>query len=116
MEFSLLGFPWTVIRFNSISVRIDDEGRVVVGTVLGPQARRAIVMPASEQRCRVKCVDSIYARRIETEMQTRLWIERDRMLGQVLTLLDKRVRDAAAAAGAVRPSNVLLSSSRMALS
>ena len=38
-------FGWTVIRLDPVSVRIDDEGSVVIGTVNRAQTGRTVVLP-----------------------------------------------------------------------
>jgi hypothetical protein len=51
------GFAWTVIGLDPVSVRIDDEGSVIIRAVFRAQTRRAVVTPAGAQRSRVKCID-----------------------------------------------------------
>ena len=54
-----LSLARTVISFDPVSVRIDDEGGVVIGAIDWPQTGCAVVMPAYAQRRRVKRIDGI---------------------------------------------------------
>ena len=76
------GFGWTVIRLDPVSVRINDEGGVVVGAVFRAQTGGTIVTPARAQRRRVKCIDCGGILRHKAEVQTRLFVGWDRALGQ----------------------------------
>jgi hypothetical protein len=50
-------FAGPVISLDPISVRIGDEGGVVIGPIHRPQTGRAVVMPAGAQRRCVKRID-----------------------------------------------------------
>jgi hypothetical protein len=50
-------FAGAVISLDLISVRIGDEGGVVIGPIHRPQTGRAVVMPAGAQRRCVKRID-----------------------------------------------------------
>jgi hypothetical protein len=85
------GFGWTVIRLDPVSVRIDDEGSVVIGAVYRAQTGCTVVTPARAQRRRVKRIDGGGICRCEAEVQTRLLVRWNRVLG-----LDNPKRDAVA--------------------
>src|SRR5215471_12296981 len=69
------------MRLYPVSVRIDDEGGVVIGAVHRPQTGRAVITPSSAQRCGVERVDGGCIWRCKAEMQTRLFVWWDRVLG-----------------------------------
>jgi hypothetical protein len=56
-------------RLEPVAVGIDDEGGVVIGTVILAQARFAVVAPAGLERRRVERVDRLGVGRLEAEMQ-----------------------------------------------
>jgi hypothetical protein len=68
------GFAWTVIRLDPVSVRVNDEGGVVIGAVFRTQAGCTVVTPARAQRGCVKRIDGGGIRRCEAEVQTRLFV------------------------------------------
>jgi hypothetical protein len=76
------GFGWTVIRLDPVSVRVNDEGGVVIGAVYRTQAGCTVVTPARAQRRRVKRIDGGDVRRCKAEVQTRLFVRWNRALGQ----------------------------------
>src|SRR5262249_29466103 len=76
-----LYFGRAVIRLDPVSIWIDDEGGVIVGAVDRARTGRTVVLPARAQRCRVKGIDRLGARCHEADVQTRLLVGRDRMLG-----------------------------------
>ena len=57
------------MRFDPIAVRIDDEGGIVVGTIIGAQAWLAVVAPAVIEGCGMKRIDTAAAWCGEAEMQ-----------------------------------------------
>src|SRR5690242_7176576 len=63
--FWLTGLAWTGIRLDAVSVWIDDEGGVAVGT---------IVMPARAHRRRMKCIYGGGIRCRKAEVQTRAFV------------------------------------------
>jgi hypothetical protein len=75
------GFGWTVIRLDPVSIRIDDEGGVVIGAVYRTQAGCTFVTPARAQRGCVKRIDGGGIRRREAEVQTRLFVGWHRVFG-----------------------------------
>jgi hypothetical protein len=79
------------VRLDQVSVRIDDEGRVVVGAVYRAEIGCAIVLPARAQCRRVKRIDGSGIHRSKAEVQTRLFVGWNRALG-----LDNPERDAVA--------------------
>jgi hypothetical protein len=70
-----------VICLDPVSVPIDDKGGIVIGVVHRPQTGCAIVTPACAQRRGVKRIDRGGIRRRKAEMQTRLFVRRNRALG-----------------------------------
>ena len=74
-------FGWTVTRLDPVSVRIDDEGGVVVRAAYRAQTGGTIVVPACGYRCRVKCIDGGGIRCCKAEVQTRLVVGWNRVLG-----------------------------------
>src|SRR5438552_6431168 len=57
--------------FDTITIRVDDEGGVVVRTIVWPETRGAIVPGAVRDGSRVESVDGVSARRGEGQMETR---------------------------------------------
>jgi hypothetical protein len=55
------------MRLDPVSVRIDDEGGVVVGAVFRAQTGGTIVTPTRAQRRRMKHIDGGSIRRREAE-------------------------------------------------
>jgi hypothetical protein len=77
-----LHFAWTEISFDPVSVRIDDEGGVVIRSVHWPQTRPTVVPAARPQSCGVKCFDGRCARCRKAHVQARLFVRRNGMLRQ----------------------------------
>src|SRR5262249_17996379 len=75
-----LCFGRAVIRLDPVSIRIDDEGGVIVGAVDRARTGRTVVLPARAPRCRVKGVDRLGARCHEADVQARLLVGRNRTL------------------------------------
>ena len=84
-------FGWTVTRLDPVSVRIDDEGGVVVRAAYRAQTGGTIVVPASAQCRRVKCIDGGDVRCRKAEVQTRFFAGWNRVLS-----LENPERDAVA--------------------
>src|SRR6266700_6545227 len=57
--------------FDMVAIRVDDERRVIVRTIVRPKARGALVPGAVRDRRRVESVDGVSARRGEGQMETR---------------------------------------------
>src|SRR5688572_23471487 len=51
------------------AVRIEDEGGVIAGMILRPNARRPVVRSASRQRSTIECIDGLTIRRSQRDMQ-----------------------------------------------
>src|SRR6202047_666592 len=51
------GFGWTVIRPDPVSVRVNDECGVVIGSIYRAQTWCTVVLPTGAQRRSVKCID-----------------------------------------------------------
>ena len=45
-------------RLNVVAVGVENEGGVIVGVIMGPQAGRAIVSPAGMQCCDMEGIDA----------------------------------------------------------
>src|SRR4051812_42796032 len=45
-------------RLDIVAVGVEDEGRVIVGVIVGPQAGTAIISPASPKRRNMKGIDT----------------------------------------------------------
>src|SRR5829696_320709 len=67
--------------FDAVSLGIDDERGVVVGPVIGAQARPTVISPAGCKRRSVESIDALARRRGEAEVQPRLFVRGDRVLG-----------------------------------
>ena len=72
-------------RLYSMTIGIPNEGTVVVGVILGPKPRRAIIPPAGENCCCVEVSHGPAAGRTEADMGARngrshLGLARDRKL------------------------------------
>src|SRR5260370_25069871 len=76
-----LRFAWTEISFDPVSVRIDDEGGVVIRSVHWPQTRPTVVPAARAQGRGVKCFDGRCAGGRKADVQARLFVRRNGMLG-----------------------------------
>ena len=74
-------FARAVVSFDPVSVRVNDEGGVVIRVIHRPQTGRAVVPTARAQRRRMKRIDGRGIRRRKAEMQTGLFIRRNRPLG-----------------------------------
>src|SRR5438105_416413 len=57
--------------FDRVAVRIEDEGGVIVGTVLRPRSGSAVVPAAGCERGAMECGDRIARRRGEGEVEAR---------------------------------------------
>ncbi|EGE60795.1 hypothetical protein RHECNPAF_1340044 [Rhizobium etli CNPAF512] len=69
------------IGFEPVAVGIDDEGGIIEAAVIRPDARFAVIRAARCHGCRMKRVDGGLVRRDEAEMQPRLHVGDNGMLG-----------------------------------
>src|SRR5579864_2103111 len=70
----------TAIRLDPVAVGIDGECRVIVGTVVAAQPRRAVVAAARRQGRIMKVLDALARRCRKAEMQPGFFVGWDRAL------------------------------------
>src|SRR5262245_56416184 len=56
-------------RLDAVTIGIEHKGPVIVGMVLRPKSRPAVIAPARRKRRCVKRIDRCAARRAKTEMR-----------------------------------------------
>lgn len=56
-------------RLEMMPVRVDDEGRMVMRTIVGAQARPAIVLAAMSERGRMEPGDALTIRSSESQVE-----------------------------------------------
>jgi hypothetical protein len=67
------------MRFEPIAVGVDNKGRIVAGTIVGAQARRAVVAAVVFDRGGMERVHTGWRRRGEAKVRTRFRVRHDRV-------------------------------------
>src|ERR1700733_15577900 len=68
------------VGLDPVAVGIDDEGGEIIGPVVFPQTRLAVVAPTCRERRTMEGADAFVAGRRETKMQPRFCVGRNRAL------------------------------------